>query len=198
MKPYLAVVPIVTLTFVLSACTSGPVVQPEVEDTISVSPTPTEEAEPLGTRGNPVAVGVGAKHSDASVWTYTVGETDSDAWPEISSVNQFSSPPEAGSAYIMLPVHLVVEDAPQIVDGADPWASFEVSYVTAGGNSFDERSCTAVLPAPGSLYDVGLMFGGAEADFVSCVQVPAGDIAGGTWRIASLISTDAVYFVGAP
>lgn len=194
-----------SITFALTGCSSGgPVVEDEAQaesapsSTPSESPTPTPPPAEPGTRENPVPQGTLAKHSDASVWKYSVGATDTDAWPEISAANEFNEPAPEGSTYISVPVHIVTEDVEAMAEGGDPWASFTVDYVTAAGNSFGEQTCTGVLPAPGPLYEVGTMYGGAEADFLACAAVPTADIPGGAWKISSLMDASAAVFFAGP
>ncbi|GAA1767961.1 hypothetical protein GCM10009747_30960 [Agromyces humatus] len=188
---------------ILSGCASqGPVIEEEPAAEASASSKPSETPESptagAGSRENPVPVGTGAKHSEASAWTYTVGETDTDAWPEISAANQFNEAPAEGSAYILVPVHVEMADSEAAAAGFDTWASFKLEYVTAAGNSFGDTTCQAALPAPGSVYDVGTMYGGAQADFLACAVVPAADISGGTWKVTSMVdSTATVFFAGA-
>lgn len=195
---------LLVVALALTGCTGqGPVVEeaPTAETSASSTPTPTPTPTPeaeVGTRENPVPIGTPAKHSEQSVWTYTLGATDTDAWPEISAENQFNQVPPEGSTYIMAPVHISMDDTEAAAAGFDPWASFALQYVTAAGNSFDDRTCTAVLPAPGALQNVGGMYGGAQADFLACAVVPVADIPGGTWRVVSLLdNTSFVFFAGA-
>lgn len=185
----------VILALALSGCSSGPVEVAKPSDT--PKPTPTATADPQGTRANPFPVGTAAQYDKGSVWTFTVGETDSDAWTEIVAANEFNQAPEAGNSYLTVPVHIALEENPQTAGGADAWASFSVAYVTASGNSFDSSTCSADLPDPGPLYNIGTMFGGAQADFLACAQVPSAEIPGGTWRIYTLIGSGSVFFVGA-
>lgn len=188
----------------LAACSGGgPVIKGETSESTAAStkttPTPTPEppAE-SGSRDNPLPAGTAAKHSDSSMWTYTVGATDSDAWPEISAANQFNQAPQEGSTYISVPVHVVADDIEAAKDGADPWASFRVDYVTAAGNTFEDTTCQGELPPPGGLNMLGTMYGGAQADFYACAAVPIADIPGGTWKISSMIDgNSSVFFAGA-
>lgn len=184
-----------SLILALAACSSGPVevAEPAPETT----PSQAAEAPSEGTRDNPFAVGTTAKHSSDSVWTLTVGETDADAWPKILAANEFNQKPAEGSSFVTAPVRVELEDNDATAGGADPWASFAVAYVTESGNSFEGSTCIEVLPDPGELYGIGTMFGGAQADFLACAQVPSADIAGGTWRVYSLIGTASAFFAGA-
>lgn len=186
----------------LSGCApAGPVVDDadpvetsKDESTPTPTPTPTPDA-PLGSRSNPVPSGTAAQHSPDSMWKYTVGATNPNAWAEITATNEFNEPPGEGNSYITVPVHVQALENPAAANGADPWASFKIEYVTAAGNT--ARPCAAVLPAPGSLDAVGTMYGGAEADFLGCAIVPTADIPGGTWRVGSQIdATSAAFFAG--
>ncbi|SDS54594.1 hypothetical protein [Microterricola viridarii] len=187
----------------LSGCT-GPV-EGEIKPKASAEPSTEATAEATaeapaakpGTRANPFPVGTAGKHAADSVWTYSLGETDSDAWPEIMAANEFNEAPAEGNGYITAPVTVQVEDVEAVAEGADPWNSFDVSYVTASGNTYDSVTCSVVLPAPGELHRVGLMYGGAQAEFLNCAQVPTADIPGGAWVVASMVSDSSVFFAGA-
>lgn len=192
-----------SLALVLAGCSSGgAVVEDEPQAAPPLSSTPSETPAPVaaeaGTRDNPVPSSTPAKHSDDSMWKYSFGATVTDAWPAITAENQFNQPAPEGSTYITVPVHVMAEDIPAAAAGADPWASFKVEYVTAGGNTFGDQTCAVVLPAPGAIHDLGMMYGGAEADFLACAAVPTADIPGGTWKVSSMIDASFnVFFVGA-
>ena len=189
--------------FILTGCSAdGPVVKEVAETAEAPSATPTETPKAVeaavGTRENPVPVGTPAKHSERSMWTFTVAPTDTEAWPEVLASNEFNSAPADGSTYIVAPVHIGADDIEAAKSGADPWASFQWEYVTAGGNSFGSTTCSAVLPAPGDLSQLGTMYGGAQGDFLASAVVPNADIAGGTWKVSSLIdAATGAFFVGA-
>lgn len=194
----------------LSGC-SGPV-EGEIEPKASAEPstTATEEAAEAedaeatdeasaakpGTRANPFPTSTAGKHSADSVWTFSIGETNTDAWPEILATNEYNEAPTEGNGYITVPVTVQVDDVAAVVDGADPAASFDISYVTVSGNTYDSFTCSAVLPDPGELYNVGVMYGGAQAGFVGCAQVPTADIPGGVWVVASTMARDSAFFAG--
>lgn len=183
----------------LSACTSP--TSPEVHSSNSTEPQLTSKGTPTseetagavaGSRSNPVGRGVAAQHSPDSVWFYTIGATSPDAWLEIQAANPYNEAPGEGQSLVIVPIHIAMRDVPAASDGADPWASFEVDYVTAAGNTAPR--CTSVLPGPGALQDIGMMYGGAEADFLACAIVPSADVADGAWRVGSLFDGSAVFF----
>ncbi|TFD56977.1 hypothetical protein E3T43_08620 [Cryobacterium sp. Hh7] len=182
----------------LSGC-AGPVegkIEPKVSAEPSAAATEEATAAKLGTRTNPFPTGTAGKHSSDSVWTFSVGETDIDAWPEILAFNEYNEAPAEGNGYITVPVTVQVDDVAAVVDGADPAASFDISYVTTSGNTYDSFTCSAVLPDPGELYNVGVMYGGAQAGFIGCAQVPTADIPGGAWVVASSIAQTSAFFAG--
>ncbi|TDW31411.1 hypothetical protein [Cryobacterium psychrophilum] len=188
----------------LTGC-AGPV-EGKIEPKASAEPSAadtaaaTDEAEAptakLGTRTNPFPTGTAGKHASDSVWTFSAGETDTDAWPEILAVNEYNEAPAEGNGYITVPVTVQVDDVAAVVDGADPSYSFDVSYVTASGNTYDGTTCLGVLPDPGELYNVGVMYGGAQAGFIGCAQVPTADIPGGAWVVSSLVAGSTAFFAG--
>lgn len=198
----------IAASFALTGCSSdGPVLVESaapVEAVESESPTPTPTSTPapaseLGTRDNPIPINTVAKHSTDSVWNYSVGETDTDAWPEIQAVNQFNTAPPEGSAYVAVPVAISLDDVEAVAQGADPLVSFAFEYVTAAGNSYDEFSCNQVLPAPGDLFNIGTMYGGAQASFIACASVPVADVPGGTWKVTSQVDfSSTAFFAGPP
>lgn len=114
----------VLLLAVLTACAGGgPVVDPASQppstapaaltESSDPSPEPAPEPEPepapaaeAGSREAPAPVGTAAKYAEDSFWTFTLGETDTDAWPEIANENQFNEPPAEGSVYVLAPVHV--------------------------------------------------------------------------------------------
>lgn len=193
------------LVLATTACTSGQAPAATSAATAvsqSASPEASTPAPPQtstsGSRANPAPINTPVKYADDSIWTFTLGSTDADAGPEIAEENTYNAAANSGNVYVTVPVHLLVEDSDKVIDGADPWASFGLEYVTASGNSFDAATCSVVLPAPGALVDLGTMYGGAEADFLGCAQAPAADVAGGTWRVSSLVTPSSfLFFAGA-
>jgi hypothetical protein len=195
MSPKLLTVPtLVLLTALLAACSPAAVEAPEAE---AASPTPEivqtpEPTTPAGSRDLPWLPGTSAQFGSSSVWTFVVGDTSLDQWPAIAAANEFSTPPAEGNMFITAPVKLEVADNEQTASGADPWGSFSITYVTAAGTTAGE--CMGSLPAPGDLYDVGTMYGGASVEFLACAEVAADQVAGGTWAVRSLIDGALVIF----
>lgn len=181
---------------------SGPVAVETESTKASPSSTPEPEVslsstEPDGTRALPWPAGSQAKYDDTSVWTYSIGATALDQWPAIVTVNEFSEPPAEGNMYITAPVTLTVDTNEQTSAGVDPYSSLQISYVTGSGKSGKE--CVVQLPAPGDLYEVGLVYGGATVEFLACAEVPVADVSGGTWAVRSLIDQSLVtFFEGTP
>lgn len=165
----------------------------------AVEKTTEAPAPEAGTRENPFAAGTAGKYDSTSAWTLTVGATNPDAWAAVASANQFNTPPADGNSFIMVPLHIVLDQgATQAADGADPNSSLAISYVTASGNTYDPFTASCgVIPSP-QMYEVGTMYPGAQSDANICVSVPTADVAGGRWRVAAIIGADAVaWWVGA-
>jgi hypothetical protein len=197
-----------TAALALAACTSdAPADAGSGATAVTSSATPVASAPPAaaptsppesGTRANPTPVNVPVKYAEDSIWTFSVGSTDADARPEIAAENQYNEQTPLDRTYVTAPVHVTIESPDAAVDGADPWSSFTIEYVTAAGNSFVASTCDVLLPTPGALSEVGTMYGGAEADLLACAQAPIVDVPGGTWRISSLVDSGAfTFFAGA-
>jgi hypothetical protein len=189
----------ISAALILTGCSStGPVVGDAIATAgSSATPNETPMAE-VGTRDNAVPPGTPAKYSRSSMWTFTVGATDADAWPEVLATNEYNTTPADGNTYVTVPVHVVADDIDAAKAGADPWASFQWDYVTAAGNTFGSTTCMAVLQAPGEISLLGTMYNGAQADFLACAVVPVADIPGGTWKVTSLVdSASGAFFAGA-
>lgn len=189
------------IVLTLSACSPDePVVvrgtPSSSESVVPSAPTPSPTVEAAeGTREKPIPAGGTAKHSDDSVWVYSVGASDPDGGPEVMNENPYNTIAE-GNTLVLAPVHISVEADASVPDGADPWASFTVSYVTASGNSYGP--CDVALPNPGDLSALGAMYAGAQADFLACASVPSADVIGGLWRVTSKLDSSAsVFFAGA-
>ncbi len=185
----------------LTACSSGAVIADKPAASTTVTPTPSPSVPAVGAVGartNPVTVGTPAKYDSRSVWTFTFGATDPDAWPEISAANQFNQAATEGSTYVTAPVHIEAANADSMANGADPSASYVIEYVTVSGNTFGSQTCLASLPAPGDINSVGTMYGGAKADFLTCAVVPTGDVSGGAWKVTSIVGgTASAFFASA-
>jgi hypothetical protein len=168
---------------------AAPTSQPSMP---SADPTP-ETPEPDGSRDLPWPTGLAVQYDNTSVWTFTFGPTAVDQYSAIAANDEFAEAPADGSMYITAPVTVQIADNEQTAAGGDPWASMDITYVSASGNTAQE--CLSELPAPGDLYAVGTMYGGASADFLACAIVPVDDVSGGTWAVRSVIEPDMVTFI---
>lgn len=201
MKTIIASVVALALAATLAGCTmdsGGPVKGTTKPTTVSESqtptPTPTPEAA-LGTRPNPFPVGTPGKHSKDSVWTFTWADTDGNAWQKIQQSNQYNSPPEDGHAFVLASTK-VATDPGLPAEGADPTASFTISYVGSDGNSYTAAGDCGALPSK-AWYEFGRMYANASQDGLVCASVPTAAVSGGTWHVQSLVGVGDAYFVGA-
>ncbi len=189
-------------SFALSACGSSATPKQEPMPTQSVAaptPSPTPTPEPAaGTRDNPIPIDTLTEYSADSMWNFSVGATNPDATADVLAANQFNTPPADGSVFVLAPFYLTTKpEAP--AEGADPWASLSIEYVTPQGNTFGDSNANCGV-APGvDLYSIGTMYGGAESRFNVCLAIPVDGVSGGVWRVASQIDpTASIFLAGAP
>lgn len=181
-----------TILIVFTGCTSTqlPPQQPAppiptttpIESQAPASPEPQAPAE--GTRRNPIPADTLTKYTPESVWSFSVGVTDPDAWEIVRAENSFNDPPADGHSYVMAPFY--VELSEEFGDEpVDPSWSLKIVYVSSAGNTFGSNSTIdcGFIPAP--FFDVGEMYAGANVRFNMCVEVPTTDISGGVWRVSS-------------
>ena len=142
------------------------------------SPTPAEEA---GSRGNPLTPGVMRALTESSAWT--VGA-------DAATVR--------GKGYIVLPLHVDIDwDAVTAQggdgenDGIDIAGSLRITFVTAGGRSYEDFDYEADVK--NDLYDLGIVYSPTTSVSANyAVNVPDGDVEGGLWRIEN-VDGDAVW-----
>ena len=166
---------------------------PPVPTTAPASPEPQPPAE--GTRRNPIPVDTLTKYVPESVWSFSVGATNPDAWDIVRAENTFNSAPGDGISYVMAPFYVELsedfEDEP-----ADPYSSLAIVYVSSTGNTFDPNLACGVIPD--EFHHVGDMYAGASARFNVCVEVPTADVSGGVWRVSSEARPDySIFLAGA-
>ncbi|WP_156759647.1 hypothetical protein [Microbacterium karelineae] len=199
-------------TLALTGCTSPPMQEPvdvpaaseteeaqtPMQEPVETStPTPTPDPEPAaGTRENPIPVDTLTQYASDSMWKFAVGASDPNGWENtIQPHDQYNPAPDDGHSYIVAPFHVEAVEESQ-PEGASPVDSLDITYVTAGGNSYPYLYGTAcIVMMPNAFRDVGVMYPGAKADGNVCVSVPTEDAPGGTWRIAAVMDPDAFIFL---
>lgn len=186
----------------LAGCTSpAPMQEPIADATTATSPAPaatptaTEAPEPAaGTRDNPIPIDTTTEYDPASMWNFSVGATNADATQTVLDENPYNEPPAEGSVFIMTTFQLAVKPTAD-ANGGDPGASLNIDYVTSKGNTFNvSNGPCGVIPAP-EIWNVGVMYPGATASFNHCVAVPADAVAGGVWRVSSIVDPSAFIFL---
>lgn len=197
-----AVLPVaLLLSLSLTACTSsGEAAKPPQTESPATSQAATSSqtetpAPAVGTRSNPVPADTLTEYSPESQWQFSIGVTDADATPEIMSQSGGITPPQEGYVFVSAPIRVLVKDTGS-PDGSSPGASLMIDYVSAAGNSYVTGGvyCYGI----GHLYGVGDMYPGAETTATICASVPAEDVAGGTWKVASAaVPGDSIFIAGA-
>lgn len=171
---------------ILTACSSSPTpaadeMEPVAIETSTPTPEPTQEPAPEpGTRESPLAIGEQRKVGPDSMWS--VGA-------EAAS--------QVGAGYISLPLHIGVDweaakaQGVQSSDDVNPLFSLTISYVTAGGRSYD--TADTYVDIPNQLYDVGNIYEPlADISTNYVVTLPDTEVEGGVWRVSNSVG-DSVF-----
>lgn len=177
----------------ISACSTTP--QPEaivtpVAETAEPTTAPVETAEApqaaVGTRDNPVPVGqVLAFGADSA---FQVGA---------------SGPTQVTPGYSVLPLVIQIDwqnfNAQSTAQGqptggpVTPAGNFRVSFVTAGGKSYDTMDDYSA-DIPNELWEIGDVYEGTDSVNANVpVSVPEGEVAGGAWVVENYASGARVF-----
>lgn len=132
---------------------------------------------PLGSRENPLSINTPFQ---SSVWHFTVGAADFDAWPEIAVENIFNVPPPLGWSYVTVPVTYTYLGT----STGSPFWDTELEYVGNNGIVYDDGISPGCGVVPNQVSDLGDMYPGATATGNECVPVPTSAIPGGMWRVS--------------
>ncbi|KQO63756.1 hypothetical protein [Curtobacterium sp. Leaf261] len=200
MRKLLPVIAAAGLIIALAGCSSNPSgpVAGKSPSTAKSTPTQTQTPKPeaqQGTRENPFPANSAAKYSTDSVWTFTLKSSTTDGSAAVAAANEFNEAPAAGMNYVLATVG-VNADSTMPSSGADPVASFAVAYVGSDGNTYANDGTCGVLPDK-PLYEIGTMYANASQDATACAVVPSSAVAGGSWRVQSLVKNDSsVFFAG--
>jgi len=131
------------------------------------------------------------------MWKLSVAETNPDAWPELQAQGELNDPPAEGMSYVST-IMTITTEPDSAPEGVDPSASLMAAYVTPNGRSYDAMQCDALLiPEPGAMFEIGLMYPDATAEAYLCAIVPAPDVSGGSWRVGYIGGGSNVFFAGA-
>lgn len=142
-----------------------------------------EEAAKVGTRENPIPLGVEFSSSD---WSVVVNSVTLDAADQILAANEFNDAPDEGTEYILInyTTTYIGDDA----DGDMPaWVS--VDYVTADGVTVDQLE--KLIMAPDEFNSGSTLYSGAAATGNRAVQVPSP--ADGVLAITPGLTADKVF-----
>jgi hypothetical protein len=153
--------------------------------------TNSETKAELGTRENPIPIGIGQKAKIGSNWEITILEIVPDAWSIIEAENMFNEPPEEGYQYVMAKVQVSYIGE----ESGTPWVDLSLRYLGSDGNSYSE----GVGVVPKAFSDIGEQFPGATAEGNVGWAVPADAVSGGKIIVEESFSFEdtRVFFQGA-
>ena len=150
--------------------------------------TPVEELIPgktIGTPDNPYSPGDTVVIED---WTFTLGATDTDAWPEIipelkktypTIFNDFA--PEPGMHYVTAPLTFTYTGPTDTQDRAN---GFDATHVAADGTETRDGSCGEYSSSSGDYFDSNATWSEPSEEGVLCAQVPPERADSGQWRLS--------------
>jgi len=156
--------------------------------TTSPEPTPEETEIPgvtIGTPENPYEPGDSFTILDD--WTMTIGEVDTDTWPDLEAHFLETQPdkmdwyrPDPGMVYVSAPSSMVYTGEPK---DQDRLRSVFVSHVATDGESIASNSCGSYGLAVDTFWPLD-MPDEPRSEGVSCVEIPPARVEGGQWRIS--------------
>jgi hypothetical protein len=156
--------------------------------TPSPEPTPEETEIPgvtVGTPENPYEPGDSVTILDD--WTMTIGEVDTDTWPDLEPHFLETDPddmdfyrPAPGMVYVSAPSSMVYTGEPK---DQDRLKSVFVGHVAADGESIATNSCGSYGLAVEPFWPLN-MPNEPRSEGVACVEIPPARVEGGQWRIS--------------
>jgi len=151
-------------------------------------PTPEEAEIPgvtVGTPENPYEPGDSFTILDD--WTMTIGEVDTDTWPDLEPHFLETDPddmdfyrPDPGTVYVSAPSSVVYTGEPK---DQDRLKSIFVGHVAADGATIATNSCGSYGLAVDTFWPLD-MPEEPRSEGVACVEIPPARVEGGQWRIA--------------
>lgn len=131
--------------------------------------------------------------ADDSAWTVSLESSDVDAAEQILSTDEWAEPPAEDEVFVVGTFKVVV-DAKALErqgfdlsnEGAEPWASLFIEFVSDDGKSYDPGVGT-VCYTDDMLYDQGSVYDDqAEVEGDVCLAVPSEHVDGGLWRVSNM------------
>lgn len=183
----------VALLMTLSLAACAPAAEP-YQEPVPAESTEATAQEPevaAGTRENPIPIDTLTEYSTESVWRYSLGAATQVSTEEIMAFNPFNEIPD-GSAVVTAPFHIVAKDGMR-EEGAEPWLSLDIAYVSSQGNSFPASDGSVTWSNP--IVDIGVMYAGAEGFATVAAAVPIDAIPGGVWRVSSSEDPSSAIFI---
>lgn len=136
-------------------------------------------------RENPLAIGSTVSDDD---WEVTINSVTLDATEQVVAENEFNSPPEDGSQYLLVNVKATYTgDDPE---GSMPWVTVE--YVTPGGNTINSYDDFVALENSFSSLDV--VYSGASVEGDYAFTVPSDGVEDGVLAVSIGLLSETVFF----
>ncbi|NYF18484.1 hypothetical protein HDC37_003348 [Microbacterium sp. AK009] len=176
---------------------SSPAPQPEAIATPTTEPSASAEPAPSETETEEAAAAVGTRENPVPVGQVLAFSADS------AFKVGASGPTQVAADFSVLPLVIQIDwanfNAQSAAQGQppggpfQPWASFGVSFVTAGGTSYDTMDNYSVT-IENQLFDIGDVYEGTDAVNANVpVSVPEAEIAGGVWVVENYSSGARVF-----
>jgi hypothetical protein len=191
---------------VLAGCSSPAAPEGQESTTSSstpkptVSATPEAAAEPTGARADPLPYGTVTTVETASIWNFTVHDVQTDANAWVAQADAYNEAPTAGNVWVGGYLSVTVKDVPEtaaITDPVSPSASINPVFVGASGTVYDFWTngfpATFASTSWNSLPDV-FVSPGTSWDQPYAMQVPASDVAGGSFAVRHETSGRVLFF----
>lgn len=149
---------------------------------------PAEElipGETIGTPENPYSPGDTVVIED---WTFTLGETDTDSWPELVIEIKKTFPtlfddfaPEPGMVYVTAPLTFTYTGPPETQNRAN---GFDVVHFGTDGTETQDGRCGEYSSSSGDRFDSTSIWRESSEEGVVCAQLSPERAEGGQWQLA--------------
>lgn len=160
---------------------------------------PTTSAGPVagdaGTKDNPFPIGGGPatiSTSDGGKADIVLGTPNWDAQAAVEQAHPYSTPPDAGNVYVVVPVTVTYHGTGTLT----PWIESSVSFSADNGQVYDTTSAMALAPRPG--IEANDITDGGSVEYDVILQVPADQVQKGVFVVEPLFNINNEQYFFAP
>ena len=160
---------------------------------------PTTSAGPVagdaGTKDNPFPIGGGPatiSTSDGGKADVVLGTPNWDAQAAVEQAHPYSTPPDAGNVYVVVPVTVTYHGTGTLT----PWIESSVSFSADNGQVYDTTSAMALAPRPE--IEANDITDGGSVEYDVILQVPADQVQKGVFVVEPLFNVNNEQFFFAP